>query len=383
MRLRQFAVGSIVLLHAAAAFAQGAPAPGPAPVSPPPPPSPPQAYPPQQYPPQQYPPQQYPPQQYPPQQYPPQQYPPQQYPPQQYPPQQYPPQQYPPQQYPPQQYPPQQYPPQQYPPQQYPPQQYPPQQYPPQQYPPQQYPPQQYPPQAAPPAAPAPAKAEVEEPEPENEYGFHKRSSINLGGAFFGDSLGTQRFGVTLESNTVYPVAGRWGIGVRLGWGLTEWDRFDKWTSAGRSIGGWTTTAYSDVYHWSIKEDEYTLFRVIGSIYAYIGLLFPLIAAGVCYVGAIFSPTTFLEAAVTANYDFGGPQLGPFIELGLGATAFIHPKYDNLRGGIGPTFGGGVHMGHVRIGAHMTWSPHLLHGEASGGRSDVYLGGLTIGFTGT
>jgi hypothetical protein len=25
----------------------------------------------------------------------------------------------------------------------------------------------------------------------------------------------------------------------------------------------------------------------------------------------------------------------------------------------------------------------LLHGEASSGRSDVYMGGLTIGFTGT
>ena len=211
---------------------------------------------------------------------------------------------------------------------------------------------------------------------------FHSRTSFDVGAAYFGDGKGTDRFGVTIESNSVFPVAGRWGVGLRFAWGMTEFQRFGPWTHTGYTIGKWTTTAYADVARWSVRGGKYELFTLFGSIFAYVGLMFPLMLSGLCYMAAVIAPTTFLETALTANYDFGDGHIGPFVEAGLGAVAFVHPTLGKLRGGMGPAIGSGLRVGPLRLGAHLTWSPPHLHGEPGGGVSQVFVGGFTIGVGG-
>jgi hypothetical protein len=208
------------------------------------------------------------------------------------------------------------------------------------------------------------------------------RTSFDFGGSYFGAHSSRQdlnRFGLALESNSLIPVDGRWGVALRFGWGMTEFQRFDDWAATGYRVGKWTTTAYGDVYEWSAERGDYQIFRIFGSFFAYIGLFFPLVVAGICYVGAVVAPTTFLETAVVANYDFGNQDMGPFIEAGVGVAGFIHPRYGKLRGALGPSFGSGLRLGAIRVGAHLTWSPPYLHGEASSDTSHIVYGGLTLG----
>lgn len=210
------------------------------------------------------------------------------------------------------------------------------------------------------------------------------RSSFGLGAAYFG-SHGSgrtlDRFGLMLEGGGVFPVHRRWGMGLRFSWGLTEFERFEKWTQAGYSIGKWTTTAYGDVYEWSAQKDKYQTARVMGSLFAYIGLFFPLAVAGVCYLGAVFAPTTYMETALTVNYDFGNRRFGPYIEGGVAMVGFVHPTHISLRGGIGPTLGSGLRLGPFRVGGHVAWLPPSLHGEPTEhGSTHVFTGAMTLGF---
>jgi hypothetical protein len=210
---------------------------------------------------------------------------------------------------------------------------------------------------------------------------FHHRTSFDVGAAYFGGG-GADRLGVSIESNSVFPVAGRWGVGLRFAWGMTEFQRFKPWTHTGYVIGKWTTTAYADVARWSVHGGKYELFTLFGSIFAYMGLLVPLMVSGLCYMAAVIAPTTFLETALTANYDFGDGHIGPFVQAGLGAVAFVHPTLGKLRGGLGPAIGSGLHFGPARLAVHLTWSPPYLHGEPGGGVSSVFVGGFTIGIGG-
>jgi hypothetical protein len=237
---------------------------------------------------------------------------------------------------------------------------------------------------AAEPARPADdgGKTSSESAEPSATPKLRFRTSFDLGGSYFGaqsDSQDLNRFGIALESNSVIPVDGRWGVGLRFGWGMTEFQRFDDWANTGYRVGKWTTTAYGDVYEWSAEKGDYQIFRIFGSFFAYIGLFFPLVVAGICYVGAVVAPTTYLETAVVANYDFGNQDLGPFVEAGIGVAGFIHPRYGKLRGAFGPSFGSGLRLGAIRVGAHVTWSPPYLHGEAGPDTSHIVYGGLTLG----
>jgi hypothetical protein len=207
---------------------------------------------------------------------------------------------------------------------------------------------------------------------------FHSRTSFDVGAAYFGGG-GADRLGVAIESNSVFPIAGRWGVGLRFAWGMTEFQRFKPWTHTGYTIGKWTTTAYGDVARWSVRGGKYELFTLFGSIIAYVGLLVPLMISGLCYMAAVIAPTTFLETALTANYDLGDGRIGPFVEAGLGVVAFVHPTLGKLRGGLGPAIGSGLRFGPARLGAHLTWSPPHLHGEPGGGLSSVFVGGFTVG----
>ena len=229
--------------------------------------------------------------------------------------------------------------------------------------------------QAAQPGAPVSPPADMGSPLAPS---FHHRTSFDVGAAYFGGG-GADRLGLALESNSVFPIAGRWGVGLRFAWGMTEFQRFEPWTHTGYTIGKWTTTAYGNVARWSVTGGKYELFYFVGSIFAYMGLLFPLMLSGICYMAAVIAPTTFVETALTASYDFGDGHVGPFVEAGLGVVGFVHPRLGTLRGGVGPAIGSGLHFGPVRLGAHLTWSPPHLHGEPGGGLSSVFVGGFTIG----
>jgi hypothetical protein len=232
-------------------------------------------------------------------------------------------------------------------------------------------------------ASPAPSSvAPARDPGVQDEPHARFRTSFDVGPAFFADSRSTQRFGLALESNTMQPLGGQWGVGVRFTWGMTEFERFERWAGAGYKIGKWTTHAYADVAKWSVKKDDYVIFKLMASMFAYVGLMFPLMIAGICYVGAVAAPTTFLEVNVTANRDFGSGRVGPFLEAGLGLNAFVHPKYGNLRGGLGPVLGGGLRAGPVRLGTHVTWSPPPLHGEPGSGHIGIFTGAFTVGIIG-
>jgi hypothetical protein len=155
----------------------------------------------------------------------------------------------------------------------------------------------------------------------------------------------------------------------------------DDFAEAGYAVGRWTTNAYKDVYHWSGIKDDYQSLRVLGSIFAYVGLIFPYVAAGVLYILVPFSPTTYLELDITASYHFGSDALEGFVEGGLGAVAFIHPEYDVVRGGFGPAAGAGVKLGILRIGAHTLWSPPGTHGSLGTTDEHVMTASATVGIS--
>jgi hypothetical protein len=187
--------------------------------------------------------------------------------------------------------------------------------------------------------------------------------------------------GVVLHANVHVPGGDHYGLGVRFAWGLTEFRRFEEWAKAGYRIGEWTTNAYKDVYEWAAQKDDARGLRWMGAFFAFVVLWIPYVVAGVAYAIAPISPTTYLEADITFNYDLGSDPKGQglYFKGGLGLVAFFHPKYDTLHGGIGPTLGMGFRAGSVDLGLHGTYIPPGLHGETRNETSHLFITSLTLG----
>jgi hypothetical protein len=99
---------------------------------------------------------------------------------------------------------------------------------------------------------------------------------------------------------------------------------------------------------------------------------------------APIAPTTYLETDFTFNYDVGSDRAGtgPYFKGGLALVGYLHPKTDQLLGGLGPTAGGGIRFGKADLGIHGTWLPPMLHGDVHGEDTNVFIGSLTIGVSG-
>lgn len=228
---------------------------------------------------------------------------------------------------------------------------------------------------------PAHGEPPADEPPP-------RRTSARFGGgfAYFTTSdSGTGETqvaapGIAIELQTTHPILEHWRANFRFNWGLTEFHRTEKLVETANGIGEWTTGAYASVFEWSTTKDDYALFRIMGSIFAYVGLLVPYAVAGVFYIMSPFAPTTYLGCDITGSYQLGDDDVHGYLEAGVGLVSYVHPKYGGLYGGVGPTLGVGVKLDFVNIGAHGTWSPPGAHGEPTSQSSNVYVGGLTATF---
>lgn len=234
------------------------------------------------------------------------------------------------------------------------------------------------PPQAAPTRAPnAPSP---EEPAAEGS-GRKTISTLGIGPTYvgaFGGSGRLDRLGVVLDVTTQAPIGESAGFGVRFAWGLTEFRRFEDFTRAGYRTGRWTTNAYKDVWDWAAQKDDYALFRWMGAFFAFVGLVVPYVAAGLCYLASPVAPTTYLELDATFNYGFGGDKSGPYLKGGLGFVGYLHPRSDELRGGLGPTIGLGARFGSADVGVNATWLPTSLHGEIATEHTNIVIVGGKI-----
>jgi hypothetical protein len=171
------------------------------------------------------------------------------------------------------------------------------------------------------------------------------------------------------------------GLGLRFAWGFTEFRRAESFAKAGYDVGEWSTHAYRDVYNWAAIKDDARAFRWVGAFFAFAVLWIPYIVAGAIYVLAPFATTTYLQADLTFNYDVGSDRkgTGPYFKGGVGLFTFLHPHYDTLHGGMGPTLGAGVRIGGADISVNGLWSPSILHGESHGEHTNVWISSFAIG----
>jgi hypothetical protein len=170
-------------------------------------------------------------------------------------------------------------------------------------------------------------------------------------------------------------------IAFNLGvtWGLTTWTRTQLAWDAAHSVGHWTKNAYIDVTNWvrDGNEDDRAL-RGFGAFFAYFGLLFPYFVSGVLYAVGPFLATSHLELNMAASFHLLEVKKGPYVESGASLFAYFHPEFGEMRGGVGPSLGIGYDFGHLGFGLRGMFSPRVLHGEASGIRSDIYTGSLLL-----
>ncbi len=196
-----------------------------------------------------------------------------------------------------------------------------------------------------------------------------------------GSGAGLWRPGLVLESSTRWPLGDSAGIGTRVAWGLTEWDRFTAFTDAGYAIGRWTTHAYRDVWRFASADTEQP-FRAMGGFFGFAFLLFPYMLAGTAYVLAPFATTTYLELDVTGSYEFAdaSAEVVPYLGAGVGFAAWLHPRTDEPYGGLGPTLAVGLRFERLDLALKSTWFPPYAHGEAGSGLTSVVTSALTVGF---
>lgn len=214
------------------------------------------------------------------------------------------------------------------------------------------------------------------------EVGRAPVGSIGVGPTYFGMiGNGVRRYGVALDLDASVPLDGRLGLDVHFAWGLTEFHRFDDFTNAGYRAGAWTTKAYEDVWNWAAINNQWALFRWIGAFFAFAGLAFPYIGAGVCYVLAPVAPTTYLELDLAAIYELGDKNANPYFKGGLGLVGYLHPLSARPSAGLGPTVAFGARLRGFDVAVQMTWLPRGLHGEDPGETTNVLIGALTMGLT--
>jgi hypothetical protein len=234
----------------------------------------------------------------------------------------------------------------------------------------------------APPATAGPTDASSPALDRPIEATHGPAGSVGIGPTYFGMiGNGVGRYGVALDLDASVPLEGRLGLDVHFAWGLTEFHRFDDFTNAGYRAGAWTTQAYRDVWNWAATNDQWALFRWIGAFFAFAGLVFPYVGAGVCYVLAPVAPTTYLELDLAALYELGDRNANPYFKAGLGFVGYLQPVSAKPSGGLGPTAGFGARLRGFDVSAQLTWLPRGLHGEDPGEKTNVVIGALTVGLT--
>jgi hypothetical protein len=154
---------------------------------------------------------------------------------------------------------------------------------------------------------------------------------------------------------------------------------FRAFACAAWIVASYATPALADSP--AAVQDQWELFRWIGAFFAFVGLAFPYIGAGACYLVAPVAPTTYLELDLAGVYELGDESANPYVKAGLGMVGYLHPASDRPNGGIGPTVGFGARLRRLDVSAHLTWLPRYLHGEDPGEQTNVVIGGLTVGIT--
>jgi hypothetical protein len=65
----------------------------------------------------------------------------------------------------------------------------------------------------------------------------------------------------------------------------------------------------------------------------------------------------------------------------MGLVGYLRPETARPSGGVGPTVGFGARLRGFDVSAQVTWLPLGLHGEDPGEKTNVFIGGLTVGLT--
>jgi len=221
-----------------------------------------------------------------------------------------------------------------------------------------------------------------------SSYSRRPVTSLALGPTVYGErsvsGLAKESFwrpGVALQLASRFPLGGGGGFGLRFAWGLTEFERFTRFTDAGHCVGAWTTQAYKDVWAWSGKTD-FQPFRAMAGLYGMLFLVMPYVAAGAVYALAPLAPTTFLELDATATYELGDDEGGapvPYVGGGLGFVGAFHPRTAVPFAGLGPTTALGMRWQRFDASVRGTWLPPYLHSEGSSARTSVLLGTFAVG----
>ena len=231
-------------------------------------------------------------------------------------------------------------------------------------------------PVAPPPARPAPpvVQAPKEERKTITELGF--------GATYLGAIQSSQTHseaGVVFHVAPRFPIGDHYGLGLRFAYGMTGWDRTEDVARSGYKVGRWTTHAYRDVWDWAGEgEDNTRGLRVIGAFFAFIGLVFPYVVAGMFYLAAPFAASSYGEVDATFHWEpADDPKQGPYLKGGVALAAYVHPDTGRLYGGLGPNLGFGYRVGNVSLGVVGTFLPNGFHGSARA--EHVLIGSFTIG----
>jgi hypothetical protein len=198
-----------------------------------------------------------------------------------------------------------------------------------------------------------------------------------------GGGVRNESLGVSIELGLEGRAAPQVGWGVRLTWGLTDWDRAREYIDAGNRAGTWTTDKFAQLDRWlreSPKDQE--ALRLMGAFFAYVFLGATYVAVPVCYTGSIFGATSHLQLDATASTHLTDGPIDTWGEVGVGAAALpeaVHGSWSQstVSRAVGPVLGAGVQLGKARLGGRLLWSPPMLTSSTRG--ATVLIGAVTLG----
>jgi hypothetical protein len=248
-------------------------------------------------------------------------------------------------------------------------------------------PPAPPPPQAAPAPAsspplgmPAPAPAvPVAAPEA-TQPGYRTTFTLmpGLGVATFAVSDAWVGWGAVLEGTGEVRFNPWVGLRIRLAWGLTEWDRSALMIDHGIAAGAWTAQAFSSVGTWLVNPPTYFLLKLFPSLFAFLFLTMGFLYSGMVFLLSPLAATSYLQLGLSASGHLpldNGVDL--FIEGGLGAMTYWHPRTQYVRMAFGPVFGLGLAVRRISFGLYGMWSPPVMQSSPSGA-PDVFAASLSL-----
>ncbi|MFZ5472202.1 MAG: hypothetical protein ACOZIN_22450 [Myxococcota bacterium] len=182
--------------------------------------------------------------------------------------------------------------------------------------------------------------------------------------------------GLALEGIGAYRFNEWVSLRLRLGWGLTHWERALHTIAAGNAVGQWTAGAYVSVTEWLTTGDPaWFLFKLMASMFAYTGLMLGFVVAGVLYLITPLVPTSFVEMGLAPAAHWVIGELDLYLEGGVGTMFYVDRVRNEISPGWGPLVGAGLNLGRFGAGLHVLWSPPTLNQTRTG---HVYAGGATV-----